>query len=50
MSRSGKVKVTYMPGFGPKPKAVPPAPSFPKTKYPFTALINGVPRTYTEQP
>jgi hypothetical protein len=47
--RKNPVKVSYLPGYGPKPKPKP-RPMFPRTKYPFTALINGVPKTYTEPP
>lgn len=32
--RSGRVKISYLPGFGPR-----------KTQYPFAATINGKPAT-----
>ena len=39
--RSGPVKISYLPGFGP-----PPDPLAPKTKLPFDATIVGPTRAY----
>ena len=38
--RSGPVKVSYLPGFG---------PPGPRTKYPFAAIINGRSATVTRE-
>lgn len=40
-SKSGPVKISYLPGFEP--------PALTRTKYPFTAIINGRKATVTRE-